>query len=92
MIPLTHHCEYFSFYNLSPLHSPHSYIISFSLSQSLFLVHPVLLSALHPLDKCCAACFFFFFTSISAIIAFHPAEYRDGNNLTLILRANTILL
>lgn len=35
---------------------------------------------------------FFFFPSISAIIAFHPAEYGDGNNLTLLLRGDTILL
>lgn len=35
---------------------------------------------------------FFFFPSISAIIAFHPAECGDGNNFTLILRADTILL
>ena len=30
------------------------------------------------------------FPSISAIIAFHPVEYRDGNSLTLLLRGDTI--
>lgn len=66
----------------------------FSKSTSVYLlVHLVLSFALHPLDKSClVSCFFPFFPSISAIIAFHPAEYGDGNNLTLPLPGDTILL
>lgn len=40
---------------------------------------------------CVVSCFFFF-PSISAIIAFHPRRITDGNNLILLLQADTILL
>ena len=38
-----------------------------------------------PLTSCAVSCFSFY-PSISAIIAFHPAEYGDGNNLTLLMQ------
>lgn len=64
----------------------------FLFSISVYLL--VLSSALHPLDKRCAvSCFFFCsLSSISTIITFHPAEYGDGNNLTLLLQGDTIPL
>lgn len=81
------YCEYFSFYNPSPRHSRPLPLLYLSLSPCSFICPS------SPGQTMCGQLFFFCsLSSISTIITFHPAEYGDGNNLTLLLQGDTIPL